>query len=99
MACPTSQVRPASKSLMPSRPFIATVLLLCVVFCTSFVAHAQQPTAPSAPLVDLDRIRKGLARDPSIFAVDVAPDFKVQVETDSEDLRLKLAWIYDDSVV
>jgi hypothetical protein len=85
--------------MMPSRPFIATVLLLCGVYCTSSDTRAQQPTAPAPPVTDLDRIRERLAQSPSIFAVDVAPDYRVRVETDEEDLRLKLAWVYDDSVV
>lgn len=82
---------------MPSRPFIATVLLLCGVLCNS-QARAQQPAASSVE-PNLDRVRRSLQRDPSIFAVDVAPDYRVRVETDQEDLRLKLAWIYDDSAV
>lgn len=97
---PTSRRERTSNSLMPSRPFIAAVLLLCAVYCTSSFTRAQQPTAPSAPVTDLDRIRKGLERTSgSIFAVDVVPDYRVQVETDGEDLRLKRAWLYDDNIV
>lgn len=87
---------PASYEWMPSRPFIASVMLLCGVLCTSS-ARAQQPAASSA-VSSLERVREGLARDPSIFAVEVAPDYRVSVETNEEDLRLKMAWIYDDSV-
>ena len=86
----------ASNRLMPSRPFIAAVLLLCVVASTSFT-RAQQPTATS-PVTDVDRVREGLIRNPSIFAIEVAPDYRVRVETDEEDMRLKMAWIYDDSI-
>ena len=89
---------PASNREMPSRPFIATVLLLCAVHCTSSPARAQQPTATPQTVSDLDRIREQLARQPSIFAVDVQPDYTVRVETEAEELRLKLAWIYDDTV-
>lgn len=96
---PTSRYQPASNRVMPSRPLFAAVLLLCGVSCTSSLAHAQQPTAPSSSVTDLDRIRKGLERTPSIFAVDVVPDYRVQVETEEEDLRLKLAWVYDDNIV
>jgi len=81
---------------MPSRPFIAAVLLLCTVLCTSF-ARAQQPTATSS-VADVDRVREGLGRNPSIFAVEIAPDYRVRVETDEEDMRLKMAWVYDDSI-
>ncbi len=95
---PTVRNVEASKIVMPSRPFIATVLLLCGALCTSSSTLAQQPTATSS-ITDLDRIREGLQRDGSIFAVDIAPDYTVRVETDEEDLRLKFAWIYDDSVV
>jgi hypothetical protein len=96
---PTAGDERTSKRMMPSRPFIAAVLLLCGVYCTSSSTRAQQPTAPSSSVTDLDRIRDRLAQAPSIFAVDVVPDYRVRVETDEEDLRLKLAWIYDDSVV
>ena len=87
----------ASKQVMPSRPFIATVLLLCPVLCTSF-ARAQQQTAPSTAMTDVGRVREGLAREVSIFAVEIAPDYRVRVETDEEDLRLKMAWIYEDTI-
>lgn len=86
----------ASNRLMPSRPFIAAVLLLCIVPCTSFT-RAQQPTATSS-VADVERVRDGLSRNPSIFAVEIAPDYRVRVETDEEDMRLKMAWIYDDSI-
>lgn len=96
---PTARRGGASKTVMPSRPSIATVLLLCSLLCTSSPTVAQQPTATSSSITDLDRIRKGLERDGSIFVVAAAPDYSVRVETDEEDLRLKFAWIYDDSVV
>lgn len=96
----TSRAVRASYPQMPSRPFIATVLLLGLVHGTSFPSRAQQPTASSpAPISDLDRIRRGIDRAPSIFVVDVPADYSVRVETDEEDLHLRMAWIYDDSVV
>lgn len=90
----------ASYPKMPSRPFIATVVLLCGVYCSSPRALAQQPTAdqPSSAS-DLDRIREGLARPTSIFAVELQPDYTVRVETEGEDLRLKMAWLYKDNLV
>jgi hypothetical protein len=81
---------------MPPRPFIAAVLLLCFATSTS-PAWAQQPAAPVGP-VDLDRIRERLQKSPSIFDLELVPDYRVQVQTDDADLRLKLAWIYDDSI-
>lgn len=96
----TSRAARASYPQMPSRPFIATVLLLSLVLGTSFGAQAQQPTASSpAPISDLDRIRRGIDRAPSIFVADTPADYSVRVETDEEDLRLRMAWVYDDSVV
>ncbi len=88
--------RRASNGLMPSRPFIAAVLLLCPVLCTSF-ARAQQQTAPST-IADTARVREGLERGASIFAVEILPDYRVRVETDGEEMRLKLAWLYDDNI-
>ncbi len=93
----TTAAVPTSYRVMSPRPFIAAVLLLCLASSTSLV-QAQQPATSLGP-VDLDRIREELSRPPSpIFEVDVPADYRVRIETDEDDLRLKLAWIYDDSV-
>jgi hypothetical protein len=94
----TITARASSKQVMPLRPFIAAVLLLCLVTSTS-PAMAQQPAAPLVGPVDLDRIRERLARSTSIFELDFAPDYRIFVATDDEDLRLKLAWQYDDDTI
>ncbi len=91
--------RRASDPVMPSRPFIATVLLLCGVYGSSSPALAQQPTAAPSSISDLDRVREELARPQSIFAVDVQPDYSVRVETEGEDLKLRMAWLYPDTLV
>jgi len=91
---------PASNGMMPSRPFVAAVLLWCAVAGSPAVGRAQQSSAASsAPLSDLDRVRGALARPQSIFLSESLPDYTVRVETEGEDLNLKLAWVYDDSVV
>jgi hypothetical protein len=80
----------------PTRPFIATVLLLGVVLGSSPVL-AQQPAARSD--VNLDRIRRQLAapESESIFVGPVRADYTVRVEESPEDLDYRFGWLYDQT--
>jgi hypothetical protein len=84
------------KSMPPTRPFIATVLLLGVVLGSS-PAVAQQPAARSQ--ADLDRIRRQLAAEPteSIFIGPVRADYTVRVQETPEDLDYRFGWLYDQT--
>lgn len=79
----------------PTRPFIATVLLLGVAIGSP--AFAQQPAARSD--VNLDRIRRQLAAPPteSIFVGPVRADYSVRVEETPEDLDYRFGWLYDQT--
>ncbi|WP_239493468.1 hypothetical protein [Luteitalea sp. TBR-22] len=80
----------------PTRPFIATVLLLGVGIGSSPV-HAQQPAARQA--ADLERIRRTFATQPteSKFIGPVRADYSVRVEEAPEDLDYHFGWIYDQT--
>ena len=80
----------------PTRPFIATVLLLGAVLGSS-PAWAQQPAARSS--AELDRIRRQLAVQPteSIFVGPVRADYTVRVEDSPDDLDYRFGWLYDQT--
>jgi hypothetical protein len=80
----------------PTRPYIATVLLLGLVLGSSPV-RAQQPAARST--AELDRIRRQLAARPteSIFVGPVRADYTVRVEDSSDDLDYHFGWLYDQT--
>jgi hypothetical protein len=80
----------------PTRPYIATVLLLGCVLGSS-PAWAQQPAARAT--VDLDRIRRQLAVEPteSIFRGPVRADYTVRVEDSPDDLDYHFGWLYDQT--
>ena len=82
----------------PTRPFIATVLLLGVVIGTS-PSRAQQPAATRGP--DLDRIRRQFAATPteSRFMGPVRADYVVRVEEHPEEDDYRFAWLYDQTTV
>ena len=82
----------------PTRPFIATVLLLGLVIGTS-PARAQQPAATRGP--NLDRIRRQLqAPRPEITLLGpVRPDYTVRVQEENEDLDYHFGWLYDQTTV
>ena len=80
----------------PTRPYIATVLLLGAVLGSS-PAWAQRPAARSP--AELDRIRKQLAVQPteSIFVGPVRADYTVRVEDSPDDLDYRFGWLYDQT--
>jgi hypothetical protein len=80
----------------PTRPFIATVLLLGAVLVSS-PASAQQPAARSPG--ELDRIRRQLASQPtqSIFVGPVRADYTVRVQDSPDDLDYHFGWLYDQT--
>ena len=80
----------------PTRPFIATVLLLGAVLGSS-PASAQQPAARSQS--ELDRIRRQLASQPtqSIFVGPVRADYTVRVQDSPDDLDYHFGWLYDQT--
>ena len=80
----------------PTRPFIATVLLLGIVLVSS-PAWAQQPAAPSRS--ELDRVRRQLAVQPteSIFVGPVRADYTVRVQDSPDDLDYHFGWLYDQT--
>ena len=83
----------------PTRPYIATVLLLGALLGSS-PAWAQQPAAPAArSTADLDRIRRQLAVQPteSLFVGPVRADYTVRVEDSPEDLDYHFGWLYDQT--
>jgi hypothetical protein len=81
----------------PTRPLIATVLLLGAVLGTSPDGRAQQPAARSE--ADLNRIRRQLSVQPtdSIFAGPVRADYTIRVEETPEDLDYRFGWLYDQT--
>jgi hypothetical protein len=82
------------KSMPPTRPFIAAVLLLGVVLGSS-LALAQQPAAPTR--AELDRVRRQLAAPESIFAGPVRADYTVRVEDSPDDLDYHFGYLYDQT--
>ena len=80
----------------PTRPYIATVLLLGSMLGSS-PAWAQQPAA--RPSADLARIRRQLAVPPteSIFVGPVRADYTVRVEDSPDDLDYHFGWLYDQT--
>lgn len=86
------------KGMPPTRPFIATVLLLGCVLGSSR-ATAQQPAARSN--ADLDRIRRQFATQPteSVFAGPVRADYTVRVQESPDDLDYHWGWLYDQTTV
>jgi hypothetical protein len=80
----------------PTRPLIATVLLLGLVLGFS-PARAQQPSA--RPSADLERIRRTWATQPveSKFTGPVRADYSVRVEEQPDDLNYHFGWIYDQT--
>jgi hypothetical protein len=82
----------------PTRPYIATVLLLGAVFGSS-PAWSQQPAARSN--AELERIRRQLAVPPaeSKFVGPVRADYTVRVEDSPDDLDYHFGWLYDQSTV
>jgi len=80
----------------PTRPYIATVLLLGAVLGSS-PAWAQRPAARSS--AELDRIRRQLAVQPteSIFVGPVRADYTVRVEDSPDDLDYRFGWLYDQT--
>lgn len=80
----------------PTRPFIATVLLLGAALCSPLVS-AQQPAARSQ--ADLERIRRQLAVQPaeSIFVGPVRADYTVRVQESPDDLDYRFGWLYDQT--
>ena len=82
----------------PRRPFIATVLLLGLVFGSS-PAWAGQPAARSRD--DLSRIRRQLAAPPteSVFLGPVRADYSVRVQEENEDLDYNFGYLYDQTTV
>jgi hypothetical protein len=80
----------------PTRPYIATVLLLGAVLGSS-PAWAQQPAARSS--AELNRIRRQLAVQPteSVFVGPVRADYTVRVEDSSDDLDYRFGWLYDQT--
>jgi hypothetical protein len=83
-------------SMPPTRPFIATVLLLGVMLGTS-PARAQQPAAP-AP-ADLERIRRQFLQQPteSVLLGPVRADYTVRVQEEPDDLDYHFGWLYDQT--
>ena len=83
-------------NMPPTRPSIATVLLLGAMLGSSPV-WAQQPAARST--ADLDRIRRQLAVEPteSVFNGPVRADYTVRVEDSPEDLDYHFGWLYDQT--
>jgi hypothetical protein len=84
-------------SMPPTRPVIATVLLLGAVLGTSPDGRAQQPAARSE--ADLDRIRRQLSAQPtdSIFVGPVRADYTIRVQETPEDLDYRFGWLYDQT--
>jgi hypothetical protein len=82
----------------PTRPFIATVLLLGVALCCS-PADAQQAGARQAS--ELERIRRTFETQPteSKFIGPVRADYIVRVEEEPEDLDYHFGYIYDQTTV
>ena len=80
----------------PTRPYIATVLLLGAMLGSS-PAWAQQPAARST--VDLDRIRRQLAVQSaeSKFVGPVRADYTVRIEDSPDDLDYRFGWLYDET--
>ena len=85
-------------SMPPTRPFIATVLLLGTL-CGTSSSHAQRPAAPEGP--DLDRIRRHFARTPaeSVLLGPVRADYVVRVQEEPTDLDYHFGWLYDQTTV
>lgn len=81
----------------PTRPFIATVLLLGVVALVSSPATAQQPAARTD--ADLNSIRRQLAapETESIFVGPVRADYTVRVQETPDDLDYHFGWLYDQT--
>lgn len=81
----------------PTRPFIATVLLLGVV--GSSPALAQRPAAAGQP--DLQAIRRQLAQQPteSKLLGPVRADYTVRVEEDEDEFDTRFGWLYDQTTM
>ena len=77
----------------PTRPVIATVLLLGVVGTSP--AHARQPAA--SPRYDLEAIRRQFAHQPieSVFLGPLRADYRVRIEEERDEFRTGFAWLFD----
>lgn len=81
----------------PTRPYIATVLLLGVVGTSP--AHAQQPAASGRH--DLEAIRRQLVEQvpESKFLGPVRADYTVRIEEEQDGFDTRFGWLYDQTTV
>ena len=81
----------------PTRPLLATVLLLGVVGTS--LARAQQPAASGG--YDLESIRREFVEQPtqSTFLGPVRADYSVRIEEEVAGFDTRFGWLYDRNTV
>lgn len=81
----------------PTRPYIATVLLLGVVGTSP--ALAQQPAASGRH--DLEAIRRQFVEQPteSKFLGPVRADYTVRVEEEQDEFDTRFGWLYEQTTM